>query len=230
MPLATAGGAKIRVDGSLRLGSWEPDLTFDVTAGDLAEVERIAAIWYPAIQKAPLEPPLLLGGSGHVSARLTRAFGDPHVEGRIDATDFVLRGVRFGELVVDHNVATFARIRARRGGSFSLEGRLGFGSALQPLPLDSLVRTFAEWPIERDLAFSTSRSPRKAPAADGVTPLHGRDPAVLTDATVWNQARPARGRHLRTTARERRRPARRRDGGVPGTYRYANGATRSTST
>ncbi len=54
LPLATAGGAKVRLDGSLRFGSWEPDLTFDVTAGDLVEVERIAANWYPAIQKEPL--------------------------------------------------------------------------------------------------------------------------------------------------------------------------------
>ena len=199
LPLATAGGAKVRLDGSLRFGTWEPDLTFDVTAGDLAEVERLAANWYPAIQKEPLEPPLELGGSGHLSARLTRAFGDPRIEGRLDATDFVLRGVRFGEatasFVVDHNVATFAPFAARDdGGSFSLEGGLGFGGALRgQYRLDGLTGDFRDWPLEKILAFLDFDLPLSGRATgrlplDGVTPaLRGRVPLVLTDASVWGQ-------------------------------------------
>jgi hypothetical protein len=199
LPLATAGGAKVRLDGSLRFGSWEPDLAFDVTAGDLAEVERIAANWYPAIQKEPLSPPLKLGGAGHVAARLTRAFADPHVEGRLDATDFVLRGVRFGEtnanFTVDHNVATLAPFAARDdGGTLALEGKIGFGGALHgQYRLDGLVGDFHDWPLEKVLAFLDFDLPLSGRATgrlplDGVTPaIHGRIPLVLTDASIWGQ-------------------------------------------
>ncbi|MEO8053988.1 MAG: translocation/assembly module TamB domain-containing protein [Acidobacteriota bacterium] len=199
LPLATSGGAKVRLDGSLRFGSWEPDLTFDVTAGDLGEVERLAANWYPAIQKEPLEPPLKLGGSGRISARLTRAFSDPQVEGRVEATDFVLRGVRFGEttasFTVDHNVATLAPFVARDdGGTLALEGKIGFGGALHgQYRLDGLVGEFHEWPLEKVLAFLdfdlplSGRATGKLPL-DGVTPaIHGRIPLVLTDASIWGQ-------------------------------------------
>ncbi len=199
LPLATAGGARVRLDGSLKFGSWEPDLTFDVAAGDLAELERLADDWYPAIQKEPLEPPLKLGGSGHLSARLTRAFGDPRIEGRMEASDFVLRGVRFGEasasFIVDRNVATFAPFSARDGGgSLSLEGNLGFGGALHGhYRLDGLVGDFHEWPLEKVLAFLDLDLPLSGRATgrlplDGVTPaIHGRVPLVLSDASIWGQ-------------------------------------------
>ncbi len=199
MPLATAGGAKVRLDGSLRFGSWEPDLAFEASAGDLAEIERLAANWYPAIQKEPLAPPLMLGGSGRFSARLTRAFSDPHIEGRMDASDFVLRGVRFGEtsasFVVDHDVATLAPFAARDGaGSLSLEGKIGFGSALRGhYRLDGLVGDFHDWPLEKVLAFLdldlplSGRATGKLPL-DGLTPaIHGRVPLVLVDASLWGQ-------------------------------------------
>jgi hypothetical protein len=199
MPLATAGGAKVRLDGSLKLGSWEPDLTFDVSAGDLAELERLADNWYPAIQKEPLAPPLKLGGSGHLSARLTRAFSDPHVEGRMEASDFVLRGVRFGEasasFTIDHDVATFAPFTAQdAGGSLALEGKLGFGRPLHGhYRLDGFVGDFHEWPLEKVLAFLDLDLPLSGRATgrlplDGLTPaIHGRVPLVLTDASVWGQ-------------------------------------------
>ncbi len=199
LPLATAGGARVRLDGSLRLGTWEPDLTFDVAAGDLAEVERLATDWYPAIQKEPLAPPLRLGGSGRLTARLTRSFSDPRIEGRLEASDFVLRGVRFGEasagFVVDHNVATLSPFAARDGaGSLALEGSIGFGGTLRgEYRLDGLVGDFREWPLERVLAFLSldlpisGRVTGKLPL-DGVTPaLRGRVPLVLTDASVWGQ-------------------------------------------
>jgi hypothetical protein len=199
MPLATAGGAKVRLDGSLRFGSWEPDLTFDVATGDLAELERLADNWYPAIQKEPLEPPLKLGGSGHLSARLTRDFSDPRIEGRMEASDFVLRGVRFGEasasFTVDRNVATFAPFAARDGGGhLSLEGKIGFGGALHGhYRLEGLVGDFHEWPLEKVLAFLDLDLPLSGRATgrlplDGVTPaIHGRIPLVLSDASVWGQ-------------------------------------------
>ncbi len=198
-PLATAGGARVRLDGSLRLGSWEPDLAFDIAASDLAEVERLATDWYPAIQKEPLSPPLKLGGSGRLTARLTRSFSDPRIEGRLEASDFVLRGVRFGEtsagFVVDRNVATLSHFAARDdSGSLTLEGRIGFGGALHgEYRLDGLVGDFHGWPLERVLAFLaldlplTGRATGRLPL-DGVTPaLRGRVPLVLTDASVWGQ-------------------------------------------
>lgn len=199
LPLATARGASVRIDGSLRFGSWEPDLTFDVAAGDLAEIERLAGNWYPAIEKEPLAPPLKLGGAGHISARLTRAFGDPRIEGRMGASDFVLRGVRFGEasanFVVDRNVATFSPFAAQDGdGSLSLEGKIGFGGNLRGhYRLDGLVGDFRAWPLEKVLAFLDFDLPLSGRATgrlplDGVTPaVHGRIPIVLADASVWGQ-------------------------------------------
>ena len=198
-PLATAGGARVKLDGSLRLGSWEPDLGFDIAAGDLAEVERLATDWYPAIQKEPLAPPLKLGGSGRLTARLTRSFSDPRIEGRLEASDFVLRGVRFGaataDFVVDHNVAELSPFAARDGAAaLTLEGRIGFGGALQgQYRLDGLVGDFHEWPLERVLAFLDLDLPLSGRATgrlplDGVTPsLRGRVPLVLTGASVWGQ-------------------------------------------
>ncbi len=199
MPLTTAGGAKLRLDGTLVFGSWEPDLTFDATAADLAELERIAADFYPAIQKEPLTPPLKLGGAGHLTARLTRSFTDPRVEGRLEATDFVLRGVRFGEasanFLVDRNVATFSPFAARDGAAaLTLDGNLGFGGSLHGhYKLDGLVGDFHEWPLEKILAFLDIDLPLSGRATgrlplDGVTPaIHGRVPLLLTDASIWGQ-------------------------------------------
>ena len=199
MPLATAGGAKVRLDGTLRFGSWEPDLTFDAAATDRAELERIASDWYPAIQGEPLEPPLGLAGAGRVTARLSRTFGDPKIEGRLEATDFVLRGARFGEasgaFTVDRNVATLAPFEAKDGGgSLVLEGKIGFGGALHGhYRLDGLVGDFHDWPLERVLAFLDLDLPLAGRATgrlplDGTTPaIHGRVPLVLKEASVWGQ-------------------------------------------
>ena len=196
---ATAGGAKIRLDGTLALGSWTPDFTLDLAATDLVELERLASNWYPAIQKEPLAPPLKLGGSGHVTARLTRAFGDPRVEGSLEASDFVLRGVRFGEtsanFVVDGNVATLAPFAARDdAGGLTLEGKIDFGGALHgQYRLDGLTGDFRSWPLERVLAFLDLDLPLSGRATgrlplDGVTPaLKGRVPLVLTEASMWGQ-------------------------------------------
>ena len=196
---ATAGGARIRVDGGLHLGTWEPDLQLEIASDDLAEVERLADNFYPAIQNEPLTPPLNLGGAGRIAAHLSRSFSDPRVEGRLYASDFVLRGVPFGtasaEFLVDRNVATFSPFTATDGGaSLSLTGKLGWGGALKgEYRLDGLVAEFSAWPIERVLKFldidlpitgaGTGRLP-----LDGVTPaLSGRIPLVLTDATLWGQ-------------------------------------------
>jgi hypothetical protein len=199
MPLATAGGAKLRVDGSLVFGSWEPDLTIDATAADLVELERIASDFYPAIQGEPLTPPLKMGGAGRLTAHLTRSFTDPRIEGRLEATDFVLRDVRFGEasasFLVDRNVATFSPFRARdEGGALTLEGKIGFGGSLGGhYRLDGLVGDFWSWPLEKVLAFLDFDLPLSGRATgrlplDGLTPaLHGRIPLVLTDASVWGQ-------------------------------------------
>jgi hypothetical protein len=199
MPLATAGGAHVRVDGSLKLGSWEPDLQLDIAADDLSEVERLADNLYPAIQHEPLKPPLKLGGSGRIVARLSRSFADPRIEGRLSASAFVLRGVPFGtasaEFLVDHDVATFSPFTARdENRGLAVTGKIGWGGALgDRYRLDGFVADFTSWPIERVLAFldidlpitgaGTGRLP-----LDGVTPeLEGRIPLVLTDATLWGQ-------------------------------------------
>ncbi len=199
LSFATAGGARLRVDGGLRLGTWEPDLQLEIASDDLAEVERIADNFYPAIQNEPLTPPLRLGGAGRIAARLSRSFSDPRVEGRLDATGFVLRSVPFGttsaEFLVDRNVATFSPFAAADGGaSLSVTGKIGWGGALKgEYRLDGLVAEFSAWPIERVLKFldidlpitgaGTGRLP-----LDGVTPaLSGRIPLVLTEASLWGQ-------------------------------------------
>src|SRR5512140_3758326 len=199
VPFATAGGARIRLDGGLRLGTWEPDLQIDIAADDLAEVERIADNFYPAIQNAPLTPPLRLGGAGRIVAHLTRSFGDPRVEGRLTASRFVLRGVPFGtasaDFLVDRNVATFSPFTATDGDAgLSLTGKIGWGGPLKgAYRLDGLTADFSRWPIERVMAFldfdlpitgaGTGRLP-----LDGVTPsVTGRIPLVVTDGSVWGQ-------------------------------------------
>jgi translocation and assembly module TamB len=187
------------LDGTLALGSWTPDFTLDLAANDLAELERLAENWYPAIQKTPLTPPLKLGGSGRFSAHLTRAFGDPRVTGRFTASKLVLRGVPFGEassdFVVDHNVATFSPFRASdAGGSLTLTGSIGWGGALKDhYRLDGLVAEFAAWPMERVLQFLDFDLPLSGPVTgrlplDGETPgVTGRVPLVWTSASIWGQ-------------------------------------------
>ncbi len=195
----TAGGARIRVDGGLHLGTWQPDLQLEIAADDLAEVERIVDNFYPAIQKEPLTPPLNLGGAGRIAAHLSRSFSDPRVEGRLSASDFVLRGVPFGkasaEFLVDGNVATFSPFVATDGGaSLSLTGKIGWGGALKDAyRLDGLVAEFSAWPIERVLKFLDLDLPISGAGTgrlplDGVTPaLSGRIPLVLTGASLWGQ-------------------------------------------
>jgi hypothetical protein len=199
LPFATAGGARIRLDGGLKLGTWEPDLQLDIAADDLAEVERLADNFYPAIQNEPLTPPLKLGGSGRIVARLTRSFGNPRVEGRLAASAFVLRGVPFGtasaEFLVDRNVATFSPFTAQDGDAgLVLTGKLGWGGSLKgAYRLDGLTADFSRWPIERVLAFLDIDLPITGAGSgrlplDGVTPaLSGRIPLVVTDASVWGQ-------------------------------------------
>jgi hypothetical protein len=196
---ATAGGARIRVDGGLRLGTWEPDLGLEIAADDLAEVERIADNFYPAIQNEPLAPPLALGGAGRIAARLSRSFSDLRVEGRLDATGFVLRNVPFGtasaEFLVDRNVATFSPFVATDGGaSLSVTGKIGWGGKLKgEYRLDGLVAEFSAWPIERVLKFLDINLPITGAGTgrlplDGVTPaLAGRIPLVLEEASLWGQ-------------------------------------------
>lgn len=198
-PFTTAGGAAMTLNGTLAFGTWIPDLILDLQTIDLGEVERLADNWYPAIQNAPLTPPLKLGGSGRVSAHITRAFDDPRVTGRFSASKLVLRGVPFGdaeaEFVVDHNVATFSPFRAAdAGGSLTLTGSIGWGGALKDhYRLDGLVADFAAWPIERVLRFLDFDLPLTGSVTgrlplDGETPaMTGRVPLVWTSASIWGQ-------------------------------------------
>ena len=199
LPLATAGGARVRVDGGLRLGTWEPDLEIDIAADDLTEVERIADNFYPAIQNEPLAPPLKLGGAGRIAAHLTRSFGDPRIEGRLSASQFVLSGVPFGtasaEFLVDRNVATFSPFAAKDGDAgLSVTGKIGWGGSLNgAYRLDGLTAEFSRWPIERVLTFLDIDLPISGAGTgrlplDGVTPaVSGRIPLVVTDASLWGQ-------------------------------------------
>jgi translocation and assembly module TamB len=199
LPMTTAGGAALTLSGTLALGSWAPDLTLDLQANDLTEAERLAENWYPAIQKTPLTPPLKLGGSGRITARLTRAFDDPRVVGRFTASRFVLRGVPFGEaaaeFTVDRNVATFAPFRAvDAGGSLTVTGSIGWGGALKDhYRLEGLATDFAAWPMERVLEFLDFDLPLSGPVTgrlplDGETPaVTGRVPLVWTSASIWGQ-------------------------------------------
>ena len=143
---ATAGGARIRVDGGLHLGTWQPDLQLEIASDDLAEVERIADNFYPAIQNEPLTPPLNLGGAGRIAAHLSRSFSDPRVEGRLTASGFVLRGVPFGtasaEFLVDRNVATFSPFTATDGGGLALPRP---GSSAGAGPSRTNIAWMASW-------------------------------------------------------------------------------------
>lgn len=198
-PFQTAGGAKLALDGSLAIGSWTPDFTIEADAEDLAEIERLADNFYAAIQKEKLEPPLKLGGSGHVVGHLTRSFADPRVTGTLAASDFVLRGVRFGEskaeYTVDHNVLTLAPfVASDAGGTLTVTGDLGWGGPLLGrYRLSGFAAEFARWPIERVMAFLDFDLPLTGPVTgrlplEGVTPdLFGSVPVVWENATVWGQ-------------------------------------------
>lgn len=135
VPFVTAGGLRATLDGTLRIGSWEPDWELTIEAPDLAEAERLAANFYPAIQGEPLAPPLKLGGSGRLVATLQRSFSDPRISGRLEATAFVLRGVPFGaataDFLVDRRALTLQPLEARDGGGrLVASGRIEWGGAL----------------------------------------------------------------------------------------------------
>ena len=199
MPLATQGGLRARLDGSIAIEHWTPDLAIRAETRDLAELERTAENWYAAIQKAPLSPPLRLAGSGRFEARLTRAFGDPRIEGTFDASSFQLRGARFGDasasFTVDRNVATFSPFSARDGAaSISVTGRIGWGGPLGAhYRLDGLTTELEEWPLERILTFLDFDLPMTGALTgrlplSGVTPaLVGRAPILWEKGAAWQQ-------------------------------------------
>ncbi len=199
MPLVTQGGLRARLEGSIAIGSWEPDLTLSAETRDLAELERTAENWYAAIQKEPLEPPLRLAGSGRIEAHLTRAFGDPRIEGSFEASSFFLRDARFGDatasFVVDRNVATFSPFSAEDGGAaLGVSGKIGWGGSLTGhYRLEELVTEMRAWPLERILAFLGFDLPMSGPltgrfALSGVTPaLSGRAPVLWEKGSAWGQ-------------------------------------------
>jgi hypothetical protein len=240
MPLLTAAGTRFSLGGSIQIGSWTPDLLLSARARDLADVQRVAENWYAAIQKEPLEPPLGLGGSGSFESRLTRAFGDPHVEGTFDAEDLSLRGARFGRtraaFSVDRNVLTLTSFEAADGGGkLSLSGRVGWGGPIRGhYRFEEFVAGLDHWPLERVLAFldfdlpMSGRITGRLPLA-GVTPaLRGEAPVVWEGAEAWGQKAGRvegtlafegdRLRLLETTALLDRGSAR-----GSGMYRYADG-------
>ncbi len=241
MPLAIGAGLRTTVDGTLTFGSWAPDLNLTVVAPDLAEAERLAANLYPAILKEPLQPPLLLGGSGRLSARLERSWADLRVGGHLDADGFVLRGARFGavtaDFVVDRNVLTLSPFEARdEGGTLTVTGPLGWGGPLAGhYRLDGLTADLASFPLERVLKFLDFDLPLTGPITgrlplEGVTPaVRGEAPLVWENATIW-------GEHLDRVEgtlglegdRLRLSRAEGRVGGgaltFDGWYRYADGA------
>jgi len=199
LPLETAGGARLSLDGTLALGTWIPDWRLQGDFPDLTELERLAANLYPAIQKEPLTPPLQLGGSAHLEVHLDRAFGDPRVEGTFAAHDFVLRGARFGETTadfeVDHNVLTLRPFVAQDvGGSMTVTGKLAWGGKLAGhYRMEGLTSDFVRWPIERVMKFLDFDLPLTGPVTgrlplDGVTPdLTGSVPLVWEKAGIWGQ-------------------------------------------
>lgn len=199
IPLNTRGGLHARLDGTIALGSWTPDLTLRAETRDLAELDRAAENWYAAIQGEPLTPPLRLGGSGQIEARLTRSFGDPRIEGSFQASGLSLRGARFGQtsaaFTVDRRVATFAPFAATDGAaSLSVTGELGWGGTLgSHYRLSDLVTEMQAWPVERVLTFLDFDLPMAGPVSgklplSGVTPaLTGQAPVVWEKASAWGQ-------------------------------------------
>ncbi|MGE5346496.1 MAG: translocation/assembly module TamB domain-containing protein, partial [Acidithiobacillales bacterium] len=199
MSFVTKGGLHTQLDGSIAIGSWTPDLTIRAEASDLTELDRTAENWYAAIQGEPLEPPLGLEGSGRIEAHLTRAFGDPRIEGSFKASGLLLRGVRFGEastaFTVDRRVASFAPFAATDGpASLSVTGEIGWGGSLgSHYRLQDLVTEVRAWPLERLLRFLDIDLPMSGPVSgrlplSGVTPaLTGRAPIVWEKASAWGQ-------------------------------------------
>lgn len=198
-PFVTAGGLRATLDGTLKIGSWEPDWELTIETPDLVEAERLAENFYPAIQGRPLEPPLKLAGAGRVVGRLTRSFSDPRVEGRLEASPFVLRGVPFGaataEFVVDRNVLTLRPLEARDGdGRLVVRGDVAWGGELgDEYRLSGLVTETSRWPAERIFSFLTLDLPISG-LVSGRLPLDGVTPRVVGEAelafdavTLWGQ-------------------------------------------
>lgn len=189
VPFVTAGGLRAILDGTLQIGSWEPDWELTIEAPDLVEAERLAANFYPAIQKEPLSPPLKLGGSGRLVARLTRSFSDPRVSGRLEASPFVLRGVPFGEttadFVVDRRVLSLEPLEARDGGGhLVVSGQVGWGGALRgEYRLTGLATHADRWPVERVFSFLTLDLPITG-LVSGRLPLEGVTPRVVGEADL----------------------------------------------
>lgn len=198
-PFLTAGGLRATLDGTLRIGSWEPDWNFTVDAPDLSEADRLAANLYHAIRGEPISPPLGLDGAGRLVARLDRSFSDPRVSGRLEAGPFVLRGVPFGETTagfeVDRNVLSLDSLVSRdAGGSLAVSGRIGWGGALgEEYRLDGLVTETDGWPVERILSFLSIDLPIEGLVTgrlplDGVTPrVVGEGRLSFADARLWAQ-------------------------------------------
>lgn len=197
-PLVTSGGARLKLDGTVSFDGWTPDLAFDLEADDLAEVERLAENFYPALQGGRrLSPPLKVGGSGRVTGRFERAFSDPRISGNLEAREFVLRGQRFGrtsaDFVVDRNVLDLGRFLARdAGGTLAVSGLLAFGAAA-PVPGQYRLRKFvvdaSAWPVERLLGFLDFDLPIEG-LVTGRLPLDGVTPGVAGGGrVVWEHGR-----------------------------------------
>lgn len=200
LPFVTEGGVRATLDGTLRIGSWEPDWEIAIDAPDLAEADRLAANFYHAIQGEPLAPPLKLGGAGRLVARLDRSFTDPRIEGRLEAGPFVLRGVPFGQATatfgVDRNVLSLRSFSARDAeGSLAVSGEVEWGGALgDEYRLTGLVTETDRWPVERLLSFLALDLPITGLVTgrlplDGVTPrMVGEGELSFTGARLWGQS------------------------------------------
>ncbi len=195
IPLVTAGGVELGLDGTLTIGTWVPEFRMQIDAVDLAEVERLADNLYPAIQKVPLTPPLKLGGRGHLTGRFGRSFSDPLVTGQLSAAGFVLRDVLFGEaeadFKVDHNVLTLSPFSARSGGGkLVVTGDFGWGGRLgDHYRLDGLALDLDRWPLEKVLKFLSFDLPLEGPLT-GKVPLSGITPAITgAGDVVWGPAK-----------------------------------------
>jgi hypothetical protein len=199
IPFVTAGGLRATLDGTLRIGTWEPDWELTVESADLVEAERLAENFYPAIQGEPLAPPLKLGGSGRIVARLTRSFSDPRIAGRLEASPFVLRGTAFGEttadFVVDRNVLTLQPFEATDAGSrLVVTGRVEWGGALgSEYRLTELTTDTERWPVERIFSFLALDLPITGLVSGrlplgGVTPrMTGEGDLAFEETRLWGQ-------------------------------------------
>ncbi|MBK9967939.1 MAG: translocation/assembly module TamB domain-containing protein [Holophagales bacterium] len=200
VPFVTAGGLRATLDGTLRIGTWEPDWELTIEAPDLAEAERLASNFYPAIQGEPLSPPLKLGGSGRLVATLERSFSDPRISGRLEASPFVLHGVPFGEttadFLVDRRVLTLQPLEARDGGGrLVASGRVEWGGDLKgEYRLTGFTTETERWPVERIFSFLTLDLPITG-LVSGSLPLGGVTPRVVGEGdlvfegtSMWGQS------------------------------------------